>query len=246
MFFGTLFAYKEVATKSISNDEESTMKKMKTDRINTQTIIKGVTMKSITLRKLASLILMTFLIFTIGCSENDPLSPDLSDQSISQQDNGIKILTLNDDLSLGKVTKERKHIKAKRGGKIELEHRGSRRERNRRLAIWCKLEIPANAMDKDSDISLTIDDHQFSGAMDVEFAPHGTIFSTPALLTIYARGLDLKDIDPETVGFYYDNQETGEWEKMEYDKLRINVRRGTIYVKNAQLPHFSRYAIATE
>jgi len=203
-------------------------------------------MKSIQLKKLSTLILMALLTVAIGCTENDLTAPSFSDQSTLKSDNGIKILTISDGLSLRKVTQISKFINAKEGGVIELIHRGSVKDNNEYLEINCRLEIPAKAMDKDADISLTIDDKLFSGAMDVEFSPHGTIFSTPALLSIKAKGLDLEGIDPQTIGFYYDNQETGEWEEMEYDELKVDVKQGTISVKNAQLPHFSRYAIGTE
>jgi len=72
------------------------------------------------------------------------------------------------------------------------------------------------------------------------------IFANPAILNVEARGVDLNGADSNAIHIYYDNQNTGQWEQMVCDDIIVDVNAGTIQVINAQLLHFSRYALAAD
>ena len=114
------------------------------------------------------------------------------------------------------------------------------------MFVYSVLHVRPYSMSEDAEIGLIIDDQNFAGAVDVEFSPHGIVFRRPALLSMYAYGLDLSGVDVDDLNFYYDNQETGEWEPMVYEYMYVSVEEGIIYFLNGELPHFSRYAIGTE
>ena len=110
-------------------------------------------------------------------------------------------------------------------------------------------ELPPGAIEEELEISICMDDEQLSGDIFIEFGPHGIFFKEPAKLNIEIYGLKFKkgdDFEVEDLGLYYVNQETGLWEKMKFKKIQVDRKKGTIKVIDAELPHFSRYAIGSE
>jgi hypothetical protein len=105
------------------------------------------------------------------------------------------------------------------------------------------LTIPPDSMSQHARISLTLDDQECCGKFDILFAPHGTTFKKPALLNISATGLELSGENPDSWGLYYINNQSGEWEPMDKEEMYVDMESGTLVVKNARLPHFSRYTI---
>ncbi len=108
------------------------------------------------------------------------------------------------------------------------------------------LQILPGSMSNDAEIGLNLETTELQGGVAVTFQPHGTVFSTPAILNITAHGVDFAGVDPNSVDIYYDNPETGLWEPMQRDQLIVDIISGTVQVINAQLPHFSRYALGAE
>ena len=106
------------------------------------------------------------------------------------------------------------------------------------------LEVLPGSVTEDAELSINLDDEDLSGDVFLTFGPHGTVFNPSALLNIEASGLDLSGGDPSTIDIFYDNQDTGEWEPMPKETLIVDQNEGYIKVVNAQLPHFSRYAVA--
>lgn len=106
------------------------------------------------------------------------------------------------------------------------------------------LTIPLGALSNDAEISLSMSTTEIFGGAYVNFEPHGTVFNQPAILNLTAFGVDFTGVDTKAVDFYYDNTDTGQWEKMQRDDVRINLAKRKIRVINALLPHFSRYALA--
>ena len=78
----------------------------------------------------------------------------------------------------------------------------------------------------------------------MEFGPPGTVFANPALLNIIAVNLNLKKVNLQTLGIYYDNPETGQWQKIASENVVVDKEHGFLRIRNAQIPHFSRYACA--
>lgn len=185
-------------------------------------------------------LLMCLAINFNACSEQSPLSSTVAEQS-KQPQKQLRILPLGiSDNSLKKVTTVSKWITAQNGGLLSLQHVGNG------IQVNSSLYILPGAMSQDAEISLTLDDENFMGAMDMVFSPHGTIFKQPALLTIVASGLDLSGYNPDDLGIYYYNEITGQWEEMQRDAFIVDINTGSIILQNARLPHFSRYAIGAE
>lgn len=180
-------------------------------------------------------LLMTF----IGCEQNEPLSTDPDNAKSSAQIQFLSIADLTN--SLKKETTVYEWIDAERGGIINLEHNG-----DEGLFIKNKFIIWPYTMSESAEIGISIDDETFEGCVDVQFSPHGIVFSQPASLNIYASGLDFDGVNTDELGIYYDNEDTGEWEEMECDEFNVYPDEGKLAVKNAKIPHFSRYGIGTE
>ncbi len=103
------------------------------------------------------------------------------------------------------------------------------------------LTVLPHSVQDTTELSLIMDKKSFN----IEFGPDGTVFANPALLNIIAVNLNLKKVNLETLAIYYDNPETGQWEKIdsEYDVI-VDKEHGFLRIRNAQIPHFSRYAVA--
>lgn len=106
------------------------------------------------------------------------------------------------------------------------------------------LTVLPETISEDADLTLSVDDQQLVGNVDVVFTPHGITFSQPALLNIEARGLDLSGVDPSKIDIYCDDTDAGVWEKMERNQVLVDPAAGHIQVIDARIPHFSRYALA--
>ncbi len=190
---------------------------------------------------------MAILLLTLmySCDTMNPSAPQVTDAKIQQDNQNVKILNFGlPQTNLKKITSVSKWMTALDGGWEQLFHVGE--DTTDLMFVYSLINIRPNTMSADAEIGLTVDDQNFAGAVDVEFAPHGITFSEPALLTMYAYGLDLSGVDVNNLNFYYQNTETGLWEPMVYQYLYVSVEYGIIYLLNGELPHFSRYAIGTE
>ena len=65
-------------------------------------------------------------------------------------------------------------------------------------------------------------------------------FNVPAILDLDYRGIDLTGINPDSIDFVYHNP-NGNFDSAEYDEIRVNVEDGRLELKDAKIPHFSRY-----
>ena len=201
--------------------------------------------RTITLLLISTISLFSLLLYQ-GCENQTPLAPVATEsgQSVDNStiDRNLRILHLGGtSQSFQKVTQVSEFIYAKAGGSLYLSHSNNLIG----LDVDMSLVIPANSMNQDAEVSLTLDDTDFKGALDVVFAPHGTTFSDPAKLTIKAKGIDLSGVNTGSLWIYYDNPVTGQWEPMVCERFNVS-NSGIIMVQNAELPHFSRYAIGDE
>jgi len=210
-----------------------------------------------------------------GCSKDmTPIGPDQSkEESTSQQSvdqtNVKKIVTVNNGkvkllnftsnkIALNKLVTKSKWISPWYGGTLTMEFFEATASSltasyaaAQTLKAKTTLEVLPGAVSSWVNISVTMDDElAMMGDIDMEFAPHGLVFNTPAILNIEAYNLDLSGLSSAdlgtTFGLYYDNVETGKWEKMVSEDFEINIDEGFVKVINAELPHFSRYAIGAE
>ena len=76
----------------------------------------------------------------------------------------------------------------------------------------------------------------------VDLYPQMT-FDNPLNLNLTFSGLDLTGVNPSEVNFYYIDPD-GNLEIAENDGITVDIANGTLSVKNAKIPHFSRYGFA--
>ena len=185
-----------------------------------------------------ALISMFLLALAVGCEKQGPLTPEQN--SVEQKSQpGIEVVKFgNATGSLQKTTTVSKFIKKKKGGTISLYHA------NWEIGLEANviLKIPKNALSDDATIELTLNDDEFLGSLDVEFHPHGITFNEPAILDIWAQGVDLSNLPLDSLDIYYDNQTAGAWELM--PRTEFVAYGNQVEVVGARIPHFSRYAIA--
>ena len=102
------------------------------------------------------------------------------------------------------------------------------------------LTVLPHSVKDTTELSLIMDKKSF----DMEFGPPGTVFANPVLLNIIAVNLNLKKVNLETLGIYFDNPETGQWQKIDSENVVVDKENGFLRIRNTQVPHFSRYAAA--
>ena len=176
-------------------------------------------------------------IFMFGCQEADnPLVPEInsidSNQNI-QQPNWIT-LPKSDNMSIEKNFASHRKINGKRGGEIRLktEYEGGI---HGKVKIDAKIKFPKKAFYGQTDIALLIDSQ--NGL--TTFYPHMQ-FNRAAEYNLKIEGLDLSNVDPKNIDFVYQAPD-GSIEKVKYDKIKVDIKKGYIEVQKAKLNHFSRY-----
>lgn len=152
-------------------------------------------------------------------------------QSIVQQLPGL-------GLSSGDYQKVMEAQVGVRGNEFDMNNGGG--------GIEATLSVSPGSVTSLVNLSLSIDDQIIGGEVLLTFGPHGTVFDPPARLNLKVSGLDLRNVDPNSINMYYINEVSGNWEQMQSDNIIVNVNKGTIQVINGRLPHFSRYAIGAE
>jgi len=194
---------------------------------------------------------ITFNFF--GCSGNSPVTPEAGTVS-KREMNFIKLGDAITSLNKGSTTvsswmttKDGGHLEIVRGAAFAENHADSTIEDDYKTvdyetvsSLKVNLDVMGCCLREDIELSMTLDGQ----CVDMEFGPHGTTFLTPILLNITAVGLDLREVNEETLALYYDNPETGQWEKVVNEGIEILKSSGYLRVLNAELPHFSRYAVA--
>ncbi len=193
----------------------------------------------------ATVVLMTaFAVSFNACNTESPMNTNTTagTDNVLQTSNGpVRVLSLGASGStLQKVTSVTEFIRASEGGSVILRHNNPRN----RMVAEMSLRILPKTLDSDREISMTLDDEDFVGNMDVVFGAHGTVFSKPAILNIYANGLDFSGVNVEALQIYYYEPATDTWEAMQADFIGADAARGEMKIINAQIPHFSRYAVA--
>ncbi|MHA2101286.1 MAG: hypothetical protein ACW99A_21705, partial [Candidatus Kariarchaeaceae archaeon] len=73
----------------------------------------------------------------------------------------------------------------------------------------------------------------------ISFYPH-MVFNIPAGFNLRYAGLDLSDIDPDSVDFIFQNYD-GTTEQINYEEIIVKVDVGVLSVVKGRLNHFSRY-----
>ena len=186
-----------------------------------------------------------------GCTTNSSLTPGAENLASRDGLNMIKIGNRSGALNKGIFTVSAL-ITPEKGGELVLQL-GDDKKKNSddgeedidivdhktKNSLTVKLKVLPGSVDAPITISLKLD----RDYLDMDFGPAGTVFNTPAKLSIDARGLDFSNVSSEILNVYYDNPETGQWETVERESVVISKQSGDFKIKNARIPHFSRYAV---
>ncbi len=188
-----------------------------------------------------------------GCKGNSPVTPEAETVANQKALHLIKLGENITSLNRGSNTVSA-WMTEKDGGELEIV-RGAAFAENQAdntiereyatvdygtvSGLKVKLDVMSCCLKENTELSMTLE-NQF---LDMEFGPCGTVFEKPVRLNITAVGLDLSEVNEETLDLYYDNPDTGQWEKVVNEGIEIFKPSGYLRVLNAELPHFSRYAV---
>ncbi|MBC8186199.1 hypothetical protein H8E88_34380 [candidate division KSB1 bacterium] len=143
--------------------------------------------------------------------------------------------------SLKKTILVSKFISEDEGGILHLQYKIETETGD--VHVNMKLKVHKNSLPDDAEICMSIDDEQFLGDLDIVFGPHGTDFTEPADLDISVDGLDLSGEDASSIDIYYYDEANDDWIPMNSQSVKVDADKGKIKVQQAELPHFSRYAL---
>jgi hypothetical protein len=193
---------------------------------------KNYNIKDKTMKHLLTLSLLSLLFF-FGCGQDSEIITP-AEESSTQEYGLISLPTPTAGLSVETIYSFTKEISGEQGG---IFYNGFSYEGGPfgTVTVNSRLSFPANSFSGQQEISKTFN----TDYATMEYGPSMS-FNAPVLCGLRFYGLDLSGIDPETVKFVYIRPD-GTIEDVEYDSISINVSSGYLYVKNAQLNHFSRY-----
>ncbi len=208
----------------------------------------------------AGVLMTAFALNFNACSEQSPMSS--TDESPFAQDN-VQIIDLGDAFTSLDKGEVKAVVTPEDGGQLVLikgeafEDEQEDFEEEGELEIFEEDDLDILEYDEESGfiVSLTVLPHSVQDttelslimdkkSFDMEFGPAGTVFSKPALLNIIAVNLNLKKVNLETLAIYYHNTETGQWQKIDSGDVILDTEHGFLRIRDAQIPHFSRYAVA--
>ena len=103
------------------------------------------------------------------------------------------------------------------------------------ITIIASLIFPPGSFDGLKEISMVMDNKIGT----ISFYPH-MVFNIPALLNLKYNGINLSDINTNSINFVYQNDD-GLVEQVIYDAIKVLPEVGYLELMNASLEHFSRY-----
>jgi hypothetical protein len=164
-------------------------------------------------------------ILGLGCEKAGPV------ETADALAEGPQLIKLPPSNALRKVVSVTERITVRDGGQLAINTFGQW------PFVVASLTFPKRAVSQDVDITMTLDDQTLA----FDFDPDGISFSKPAMLDVYARGLDLSGVPPwkKVKLFYCDG---GQWVEMKTGRVSANAWTGELSCDNGEIPHFSRYA----
>ncbi len=126
------------------------------------------------------------------------------------------------------------YIEGHKGGSIKIDEKipgGPFGE----IDVKAELKFPKDAFIGNKNITMVIET-SFGTAT---FSPHAT-FEKCAVYNAEIKGLDLSGINPSDIDFVY-KTEKGKYEFIDKSKIEVDLKDGKLKVRDAKLPHFSRY-----
>ncbi len=199
---------------------------------------------------LFALVLTAGLVLNFGgCTKKSPLTPEVNRTSSQSE---LHFISLGQKSpSLSKITKvlmeTTENVTYKDGGELIIDYQGDEDEdedADGDVLVKTTFRVFSETISQNARLVLRMTDALLSGEVDVSFQPHGITFSLPGLLNSEAKNIDLLGVNPNNIGIYYVNEDTGEWEKMQTYDIIVKKNEGYLKIINAEIPHFSRYAVA--
>ncbi len=185
------------------------------------------------IRPLFGLALAAGLVLNFGgCLKNSPVAPEAKSKH--------KILVFGTgNPSLKKMIPVSQKVTRKDGGELIIDYKGLEHN-NGNVEVKMTLTVLAGAISRDAVLQMGLDDQSFL----MSFGPHGITFSQPALLNIEVKNLDFTGVNVETLALYYLDSKTDEWVELQTAEIIVNQEEGCLKFVDAEIPHFSRYAVA--
>ncbi|MBU1680036.1 MAG: hypothetical protein KKD86_14495 [Bacteroidetes bacterium] len=178
------------------------------------------------MKKALALLAVASLLF-FGCAENSSVvGPEQSSSSevvkLSSQSTGKYQNNIQSDYSVSEL------IDGAEGGKIKFSFDDD--------DIKGDLKIPGGAFDSEQEITITIS----SSEAVIDFGPSPFSFNKNLEFSITYKGVELNPSDEKNLKFvYFDGN--GQQTDVDYEKIKVDVRKGELGIKGAKLEHFSRY-----
>jgi hypothetical protein len=179
------------------------------------------------------ILILLLLIFTLpGCFTDSSVSPEFAGKAVKNQQTWLQLDDINSAILQKEVTVVQE-IDGKAGGTIDYNLNVAN------ISINGSLSFPKKSFEGIMDISA-----KFSNQSTTQsFGPSPFTFSKTLILTLEYKGLNLKNLVPTAIDFYYiDN--TGQFQKAEYSSITVDVEAGILKVVDARINHFSRWGWA--
>ena len=189
------------------------------------------------MKKLLAIIFTIALLFT-ACDKQDSLvSPEKSVVEAIQKQSFIE-LPAPANPSLNKMTKTGGYIANNIGGYLYTKSEYVADNGNY-VAMKAIIQFPSEFMFDTKDASVFITMIVDDATASTQFYPEMIFKNFPSFSITY-YGLDLSNINPEDIEFKYIAND-GSIEDVKYDSFTVNIELGMLSVRNAKLPHFSRF-----
>ena len=199
------------------------------------------------MKTLINLFAVLGLLVMIGCGEETGIvSPKGEELTQGLNKEWIALPEKDPSSALVESTfKRSERIDRRNGGNISIwtgyRMRYSRhysRYNSNDLQISAKLTIPPYAFNDGESKYFTIEVDEET--CSVKFQPSPFVFDQPLIFNLTIRNIDLSEFDESNVDFAY-LAEDGSIEKAKYDRIIVDKENGILEVKNAVIPHFSRF-----
>ena len=178
--------------------------------------------------KLLTSFLFVTLIFLLGCDQVTEINAP-STKVLNK-----KLITLPEPIgpSIESQTYTQ-HVNGYYGG--EFQKSDTYQTSSGEIFQFADMDFEPGAFSGTKTISMTFN----TGGAAMEFGP-SMVFANDVEYTYIISGLDLTGVNPNTLEFVYIDA-SGNMYTVAYDYVTMDLATGMLKVKNAVLPHFSRY-----
>ena len=190
------------------------------------------------MKKFITITLLGIGFLFLACQEETGILSPESNNTLSQSQNGEPnwfSLPLSTDPKLYKSFEKSMLIDGSEKGIIKIVEEYPADTPAGSIKIRAELEFHAGSFEGTRLITMSVND-QFGEA---KFSPSGT-FLRPAKYSFRIDGIDLTGINTEDITFVY-LTENGTYRESKDNDLKIDVSNSRIELKDALLPHFSRF-----